>query len=227
MIASWVGMAGHVLCDVADDGDILVFRPFSDVVVGWHLFAMGDVMILAVLVGAFFVVRQWPRTAQSIGVYTLVALSALTAMKIYSQQVALTRYRETAAAADSAVAIAPGLAPFDWMFYDRAGDGVRGWHVNAWNSSVVLAFERRAPSDIRLVDASRQLPVVRRLLSFASIPFARVETEGRLDLILWSDARWCSADRCDLSFGGAFEGGVPLYQMIRIGPFTQQRSTER
>ncbi len=226
--ASWVGTIGHILCDLADDGDIAVFQPFSGAVVGWHLFPMGDLLVLAVLVVTVLGALRWTRAPQYAGMCGLLALTCLTGLKIRSQQMAIAHYREMA---EVESVIAPGIRPqiglFDWMIYDRAGDRVRGWRVDAWNGRSSVAFERHDAADGPLVDASRGVPVVRRFFGFASLPFARVEADGPRDLILWSDARWCSLDRCDLSFGVAFEAGVPLYQLIRIGPFTQTQPIRR
>ena len=229
LVASWVGMVGHILCDIADDGDIAVFRPFSDTFIGWHLFPMGDPVVVAVLAATVLVAWRWAQRPRYIAAGALIGLGCLAGAKLGSQQWAIASYRNAVARDGASVLdIGPTFDPFGWMIYDRAGDRVRGWRVDARNGRTALAFERRDRTDTSLVDASRSLPVVSRFLSFARIPFARVEAGSGRALVLWSDARWCSTDRCDLSFGGAFDASrAPLFQVIRIGSFTQQRSIER
>lgn len=74
-----------------------------------------------------------------------------------------------------------------------------------------------------LVAASRDLPIVRSLIARTKIPLVRIEEEGH-PIVLWSDARMCSARRCDVSFGGVFTPeGVPRSQVIRVGGFQQIR----
>jgi hypothetical protein len=101
---------------------------------------------------------------------------------------------------------------------------VRAWSVDGWSGAVIQAFEYRDAPDAPAVMLSRQLPVVRAFLGLSKIPFVRMEREGPLRLVLWSDVSSCSVRGCNLSFGGAFDRNTaPLYQLIRIGGFSQRR----
>ena len=88
----------------------------------------------------------------------------------------------------------------------------------------VRANTTQAAVQWRLVAASRDLPIVRGLLAMTNIPLVRIEQEGEHHVVLWSDARMCSARRCDVAFGGVFgPDGIPISQIIRVGGFQQIR----
>jgi inner membrane protein len=226
LVASWVGIAGHIFWDLADGSDINVFKPFSDAVIGWHLVAMGEPIVLVTLAAAILLAWRWPARAQSSAAAALVLLSLLLAVKKTTQEWARARY------ADLVVNEAPGgisVAPspgrlFAWTIYDRDGDRVRAWSVDGQSGAVTLAFEYRDAADAPWVMLSRELPVVREFLGLSKIPFVRMERDGPRRLVLWSDVSNCSIRGCDLSFGGAFDrNAAPLYQLIRIGGFNQRR----
>jgi membrane-bound metal-dependent hydrolase YbcI (DUF457 family) len=226
LTASWVGVLGHVFWDLADGSDIKLLRPFSDTAFGWHLVAMGDPIVLSILAGAVVCSWRWPQRAPRIAVAGLVMLGLLLAVKTVSQRWARTRYGESMVTRTTgAFEVAPEIGGlFDWTIYDRVGNKVRAWRIDARKGTVRLAFERNDAFDSPAVATSRRLPVVRAFFEFSKIPFVRVETEGTRYLVLWSDVRYCSASECDLSFGGVFDqAAAPLYQMIQIGGFRQRR----
>jgi hypothetical protein len=89
---------------------------------------------------------------------------------------------------------------------------------------VTLAFEYRDAADAPAVVLSRGFPVVRAFLGLSRIAFVRMERDGPRSLVLWSDVSSCSSRGCAVSFGGAFDRNTaPLYQLIRIGGFSQRR----
>jgi membrane-bound metal-dependent hydrolase YbcI (DUF457 family) len=225
-VASWVGILGHVFWDLADGSDIRVLEPFSDAVFGWHLVAMGEPIVLMILAAAVFVAWRWPVHAPTTAAVALVLLGVLLAVKKTTQDWARTTYAASVGAHDPrATEIAPDFGRlFSWTFYDRVDDRVRGWHVNGRSGDVAPTFEYRDAETAPMVTSSRRLPVVETFLPLSKIPFARMEDDDGRRLVLWSDVTSCSARGCDVSFGGAFDiNGVPLYQLIRIGGFTQQR----
>jgi inner membrane protein len=226
LVASWVGVLGHIFWDLADGSDIKLLRPLSDLVFGWHLVAMGDPIVLSVLAAAVILSWCWPPGAPRIAFAALVMLGLLLAVKTASQQLARTRYRESIGAGTLGFEVAPEIGRlFNWMMYDRAGHEVRAWRIDARTGTVALAFERSDALDSPAVAMSRRLPVVSAFLELSKIPFVRVEHEGARDFVLWSDIRDCSARTCDLSFGAGFnQAGEPLYQVIRIGGFEQRRA---
>ena len=226
LVASWVGIVGHSFWDLADGSDIAVFKPFSDAVLGWHLVAMGESIVLVMLTVAVLFAWRWPARARSAAAGALVLLGVLLAVKSTTQKWARARYAESVVNKTSgAVAIAPNLGRlFTWTIYDRDGNRVRAWNVDARSGAVNLAFEYRDAADTPAVTLSRELPVVRTFLGLSKVPFVRMERDGPRDLVLWSDVSSCSIRGCDVSFGGAFDGNMaPLYQLIRIGGFTQRR----
>jgi membrane-bound metal-dependent hydrolase YbcI (DUF457 family) len=226
LVASWAGVLGHIFWDLADGSDIKLLRPLSDVVFGWHLVAMGDPIVLSILAAAVVLSWRWPPGAPRIAFAALVMLGLLLAVKTASQQSARTRYGESIGGGTLGFEVAPEIGRlFDWMMYDRVGNEVRAWRIDARNETVALAFERRDALDSPAVAMSRRLPVVSAFLESSKIPFVRVENEGARDLVLWSDIRDCSTRSCDLSFGAVLNrAGEPLYQVIRIGGFEQRRS---
>ena len=68
------------------------------------------------------------------------------------------------------------------------------------------------------------MPVVESFLQLHGLPFARIEHHDDVTVVLWSDARKCSADECEISFGAAYDDRhTPLYQIIQVGSFRQTR----
>ena len=224
--ASWVGIAGHVFWDLADGSDIALFKPFSDAALGWHLVAMGEPIVLATLAVAVLVAWRWPARARRAAAAALLLLGVLLTVKQTTQTWARARYAASVVNdAPEAVAIAPILGRlFAWTIYDRDGDLVRAWNVDGRSGAVALAFEYRDAADAPALGLSRELPVVRTFLGLSKTPFVRTERDGPHRLVLWSDVSSCSTRGCDVSFGGAFDGNAaPLYQLIRIGGFSQRR----
>jgi len=229
-LASWVGVAGHILWDLVDGSDIKLFQPFSDASWGWHLVAMGEPMVLVTLAAAVFVAWRWPPRARHAAGAALLLLSALLAVKKITQSWAHARYIEAVESdTPGSIAIAPSLGRvFAWTIYDRDGDRVRAWNVNGRTGDTTLAFEYHDAPDAPAVALSRELPVVRAFLGLSKISFVRLERDGPERLVLWSDVSTCSIRGCDLSFGGAFDRNTaPLYQLIRIGGFSQRRPLPR
>jgi membrane-bound metal-dependent hydrolase YbcI (DUF457 family) len=227
LVASWVGLVGHICWDLADGSDINLFKPFSDAVLGWHLVAMGEPIVLVTLAAAVLLAWRWPARAQSSAAAALVLLSVLLAVKKTTQDWARARYAESVVnEVPQVVAVAPSLGRlFAWTIYDRDRDRVRAWSVDGRSGAVTLAFEYHDAADAPAVMLSRELPVVRAFLGLSKIPFVRVVRDGPRRLVLWSDVSSCSIQGCDLSFGGAFDRNTaPLYQLIQIGGFSQRRA---
>jgi membrane-bound metal-dependent hydrolase YbcI (DUF457 family) len=223
--ASSAGVVGHIVWDLADTSDINLLKPFSDVALGWHLVAMGDPLVLVTLATAVLLAWRWPVRARRTAAAALAVLIVLLAVRKTTQGWARARYDASVAhQVPERVAIAPTLGGlFTWTVYDRDGPRVRGWSVNGWDGTVTPAFQYR-DADAPAVVLSRDLPVVRTFLALSNIPFVRIEQDGPRVLVLWSDVRSCSSRRCDPSFGGAFDASAaPLYQLIRIAGFSQQR----
>jgi membrane-bound metal-dependent hydrolase YbcI (DUF457 family) len=225
LLASSVGVLGHLFWDLADGSDMKVLRPFSEAVFGWHLVAMGDPIVLSILAAAVVFSWQWPLRAPRIAAAALVMLGLLLAVKTESQQLARALYEESIVTATPGFEVAPEIGRlFDWVIYDRDGNRVRAWQIDARQGTVALAFERSDAFDSPAVAMSRHLPVVSAFLESSKMPFVRVENDGTQDLVLWSDIRNCSARKCDLSFGAVVNrAAAPLYQVIQIGGFEQRR----
>ena len=225
LAGSYIGIAGHIFWDLADGSDIKLLKPLGEATFGWHLVAMGDPIVLAVLAIGCGLAFWQPARARHFALATLVALSALLGLKKSTQIRAIEQYAALAGS-DAQRKLQIEIAPttgrlFRWTIYDRAGVEVRAWTIDAGSTPSIDFVYRDAQGDA--VASTRTLPVVRAFFDVSTLPFARVEMTPSSRLVLWSDVRYCSANRCDLSFGGAFDGrGALLYQLIRIGGFTQR-----
>jgi hypothetical protein len=223
-VASWVGVVGHVFWDLADGSDINLFKPFSDAVFGWHLVAMGEPIVLVILAAAVLLAWRRPAHARRAAAVALILLSAVLAAKWTTQGWARAQYVKSVVNRPTPVAIAPNLGRlFAWTIYDRDGDRVRAWSVDGRTGAVTLAFEYRDAAEAPAILLSREFPVVRAFLELSKVSFVRMERDGPRRLVLWSDISTCSIRGCDVSFGGAFDRNAPLYQLIRIGGFSQRR----
>jgi inner membrane protein len=233
-LASWVGIAGHIVWDLADGSDIFLLKPFSSASFGWHLVSMGEPIVLIVL--AIAAVAAWrSASGHRVAVIALAVLLVVVVGKRFSQLRALAVYQRSVPvrlrsgqAAPSAVTISPELGRFfTWTIADRSGDNVRARRVDARTERVEPLFAFHDASAEPLAVASTQLPVVRTFLGLARMPFARIEPDAEDAanlLVSWSDAADCSARGCDVSFGGAFApDGAAAVQLIRIGALTFKR----
>ena len=220
---AWLGIvAGHLLFDLVSGSDMRVLSPLWSARWGPHWLTMADGLAIVVLVagtaGGF-----WRRRLAAWA--TIVALLALVLVKSVSQQWAMQVFeRHNGPVSSHPEAVGGSL--WRWTFFDRQGDRVRVWGVNAWSASVEALFTRADAAADPLVSSTRDVTVVRRLLALAHDPFARIETgaDGKR-LVLWSDIRYCSEAQCDLSFGVEVDGaGRMLRQLSRIGPVSQWRA---
>jgi hypothetical protein len=222
LVEAWLGVViGHIGFDLVSGSDIRVLAPVSLDRFGSHLLTMGDLFAtLLLLVGTLF--TFWRRRAAAIA--TLAALVVLLGAKATSQRMATDTYT-TALVARGERHVRPARRPeaisgslFGWNFYDRYGDQVRAWRVDARSRLTTLEFVRTVPSETPAIAATRELSVVRNFLALAELPFPRVRQDGAGQAVLWSDVRSCDRTDCDLSFGL-----VPMLQLIQIGTYRQTR----
>ena len=224
-VAALIGViAGHVLFDLVSGSNMRLLAPLSYRVYAPHLLAMADVTAMAVLL-AGTLLSLWRRTAG--GVVVVAGLAALLVVKTVSWQVASRTY-ERAALQVAAVARPEAIngSLVRWWYYDRAGDVARAWIVDAWRQQASIAFTRAALSDPD-IESTRRVPAVQRFFGLAEVPFARVELLNGERRVLWSDLKYCDADRCAMSFGAAMdERGSPQRELIQIGTYLMTRPFE-
>jgi membrane-bound metal-dependent hydrolase YbcI (DUF457 family) len=229
-IAAWIGvLVGHVMLDLVSGSDVQLFWPLSQARFGPHWLAMSDWLAVAVIVMATLVSLKRRRFAARM---TVIAMIALLIVKAESQSVARGLFLGRAAGTpgDVADAIPDALAgrPFMWVFYDRVGDTVRAWNVDARTRTIDLRFSLPAATDTAAVEASRGVPAVATFLGLAHLPFPMTETHGSRARVLWSEPHYCDADGCGLLFGAELnEHGVPIAQVIQIGSFEQTKPLPR
>jgi hypothetical protein len=227
LLASWIGLLGHVFWDLADGSDITIFRPVSDAVFGWHLVSMGEPLVLFVLLAAVLVIWWRPAPARRIAAAGIATLVCILMIKAASQLAAKSVYaRGVHGEPPAAAAITPIFGRlFTWMFYDRAGETIRGWQIDSISGSMTPAFSYQDASSSPGASISRDMPVVRTFLSLSRIPLVRTVPDGEDRFVLWSDATSCSVRGCDVSFGALLDGRLtPIFQVIQIGGFRQIRA---
>ena len=202
---------------------------FSDAMLGWHLVAMGEPIVLATLTAAALArLAMADARAQRSAAAALVLLSVLLAAKKTTQEWARARYAESVAnEAPGAIAIAPRPRTSGRMDDLRSRRRPRAGLERR-------RMERRGDVGVRVPRRGRRagghtvassFRSCATFLGLSKIPFVRMERDGSRRLVLWSDVSSCSSRGCDVSFGGAFDGNMaPLYQLIRIGGFNQRRS---
>jgi membrane-bound metal-dependent hydrolase YbcI (DUF457 family) len=221
-VAALIGViGGHVLFDLVSGSDMRLLAPLSFRVFGPHLLTMADVAAIVVLL-AGTLLSVWRRTAG--GVVVVAGLAALLVVKIVSLQAAWRIY-ERAAPPVEAVARPEAIngSLVRWRYYDRTGDVARAWLVDAWRRQASVAFTRTLRADPD-VEPTRNVPAVRRFFGFAEIPFARVDRLNGERRVLWSDLKYCDAERCVMSFGAVLdERGTPSCELIQVGGYLKTR----
>lgn len=223
-IAGWIGILGHILSDCADGSDIALFAPWSQTQYGWHLFGMAEPYILVPLAAVCFVAWIWPTRARPAAAGAFALLAVILLGKAITQQRAIAAYVARVADVPARREIVPVLGRLsEWQMFDEVGSTIRSWQIDVRSGAVELVFERDN-ADGPLIARSRELPMVRDLLTRTRIQLVRIERREAGDVVLWSDARMCGTQRCDVSFGGLFApSGTVLSQVIRIGEFQQLR----
>ena len=222
VLPAWLGIAaGHLLFDLVSGSDMRVLSPLWSARWGPHWITMADglaiVVLIAGTIGGF-----WRRRLAAWA--TIVTLFVIVLVKAVSQQWAVQVFEHHNGPVSSHPDAVTGSL-WRWTFFDRQGDRVRAWRVNAWSASIETLFTRTDAADDPIVSSTRDVTVVRRLLNLAHEPFARIETgdDGKR-LVLWSDIRHCSETQCVLSFGVEIDAeGRMLRQLSRIGPLSQWR----
>ena len=229
-IAAWIGvLVGHVMFDLVSGSDMQLLWPLSQARFGPHWLSMSDLLAVGILVVATLVSVRRRRLAAQL---TVVAMITLLIVKAESQSVARGLFLDHAAAIPGDVVDASPDAlsgrPFTWVFYDRTGDTVRAWNVNARTRAVNLRFSLPVSKDTAAVEASRAVPAVATFLGLAHLPFPMTETHGNRARVLWSEPHFCDADGCGLLFGADLnEHDVPIAQVIQMGPFEQTKALAR
>ena len=187
---------------------------------------MADLLAVAVLVvGTAWSVNH----ARAAALSTCAALLVLVTFKAQTQHQALASFaRADGDDPPRVVAGAPEAVNgslFAWDLYEREGDVLRAWRVDARTGRRTVRFERRVDLEAHELSRAVHVPVVATFLGVAHVPFPRVESVAGRRLLLWSDLRHCDARRCMQSFGTELGArGDPTQQIIQVGPFEQFRA---
>ena len=223
--AALVGvLCGHLVLDLISGADMRLFAPFWNVRMAPHLVAMGDVLVIGTLVAGFAVGLRYPVAAT---LCTAAAVMALTVVKQQTQRMALVEFGH---ARGSDPARRPAGHPdavngsiFFWTIYEREGNDLRVWTVDARTGARGVRFERR--TDPTLYRQAEAIPAIRSFIALLHLPVARMELVGGRRFALWSDLRDCSATTCGVSVGAEIDSsGWPVRQVIEVGPLRQTRA---
>jgi membrane-bound metal-dependent hydrolase YbcI (DUF457 family) len=213
-------LIGHLSFDLMSGSDMRLLAPVSYRVFAPHLLAMADLSAILILLAGTIVSLRRRVTG---GLLVVGGLSVLLAVKTVSLYAAAFPYHRAAGHVTATSAEAVNGSLVRWRFFDRVDDRVRAWTVNAWRREASLEFSREVPDD-PVVELTRRLPVVGRFLGFADIPFPRLEQDGRLREVLWSDVKDCTSQGCVMSFGAVLnEQGRPMEEIVQIGGFRSIR----
>jgi len=218
-LAAWAGVLSHIVTDLASGSDMAIFWPFSPQYVGFHLFTMGEPLVLVTMVVGTIVWWRWRTQSRAIAATMLAILVSFMGLKYASKLRAEAVYARAVRLEAPVVHRIRAMRGhiLEWWVHDRTANRVRAWDVEAFGTAS-LVFERKDAAPSPAVDASKDLSSVRRFLTLDGIPFVRTETDGNRTIVLWSDVRHCAADSCDVSFGGTFDAsGHALNQLFQIG----------
>lgn len=227
---AWVGVVvGHLMLDLVSGSEMRLFAPLWRERLGPHLLAMADVLAIAVLVlGAVLtrLLRRNPKGPRMAAVATLLSLALLLGVKAESKRRAwaVARGWGTNGGMPLSHPEAVNGSVRYWTFFERAGQDVRAWQVNAFTGRVSLTLMRRSADSDPDAIAWQHVQVVQTFRRLAAMPFVRIERNPEGRAVLWSDLRMCSATFCGLSFGVQLDGdGRFLRELVRIGPVEQKR----
>lgn len=235
-LAAWAGVLSHIVSDLASGSDMAILWPFSPRFFGFHLFTMVEPLVLATLIVGVIVWWRWRTQARAIAGSVLAILISFTGLKYASKLRAEAVYARAVRLEAPVVHRIRAMRGhiLEWWVHDRTANRVRAWDVEAFGDAAIV-FERKDAEPSPAVDASRDLPSVRRFLTLDGVPFVRTERDDDRTVVLWSDVRHCSADACDVSFGGTFDSsGRAINEIFQIGtlrkirgplPLTSQRAS--
>ena len=224
-LAAWAGVLSHIVTDLASGSDMAILWPFSPRYFGFHLFTMGEPLVLVTLIVGVIAWWRWRAQSRAIAGSVLAILISFVGLKYASKLRAQAVYARTVRLEVPVVSRIRAMRGhiLEWWVHDRTANRVRAWDVESLGDAQ-LVFERKDAPASPAIDASRELPNVRRFLTLDGIPFVRTEQEGDKTIVLWSDVRHCSADECDVSFGGTFDAsGHAVNQILQIGTMRKTR----
>jgi membrane-bound metal-dependent hydrolase YbcI (DUF457 family) len=215
---------GHLSLDLISGADMRLLAPFSDVRLAPHLVAQADLLVLAILATGFAIGFRHPRAAL---LCSAAVLMAVLAVKQQTQRLALAEFERSRGSDPARTPVghpdAVNGSVFFWTIYERDGDRLRAWMVNARTGFRSIQFERR--TDPTLSEHAAAVPAIRSFIALLHLPVVRFESSNGRHFALWSDLRDCNATRCTVSVGAEIDSsGRPIRQVIEVGPLRQWRA---
>ncbi len=255
-IGAWLGTLSHVFFDLYSGATIRVLWPFVSQQVSAPVVAMGDPIVVAVLVIGALALWVWPRVPRTAAALVMALLALVTAAKLTTRVWATDAYataaRASAPPAEHVAVEALWGSWASWRYVERLPDGrVRAWAANGWTGDVRQRFEVGPTRALPYARASlADFATARNFLPVHPYAFATRRDNGDGSVVFWSDARFCwgldeqadaQADvphqdvrpatgpvRCALWFGGSYDAqGQPLESLVWLGGHLQRRPPQR
>jgi inner membrane protein len=191
LIASLVGVSGHVFLDLWTSYGTRVFSPFDHTFYAWDLAAVVDPIILLVLLLTVLLARRPALGARAATVGLGLVLAYVGARAVLHQKAideALLRLPSTTV--QRLVALPTPLDPFLWRIVADTGPSY-------WTGAVALngatePFRRRDKrgEDGLVTRVREESAVARVFLAFSAFPWLEVESTSDGTAVTWRDLRF-------------------------------------
>jgi len=237
--AAWIGSLSHLLLDVLSGATIQPGWPLFAGKISVPLFAMADPYAIAIFAGGGLAHAARRRSHRVTAAGVLAATTAFFLIKAALLAAALSAPLPSSHTVTSTQVVEARWGTLhEWQVFDRAAGTLRQWRVDVAGRQTLL-FERPVPpTESGLVHDSRRLTTVRNFLAVHDLNFAVEVANPEGTQVLWSDIRFCRADRrgqanltpidCALWFGGLFDRrGQVIRELVKVGGWLQTRAPAR
>jgi inner membrane protein len=191
MIASLVGVTGHVFLDLWTSYGTRVFSPFDHTFYAWDLVFIVDPVILVVLLLTVLLARRPALGARAATVGLGLVLTYVGARAVlHERAVDEALVRLPGGTVRKLVALPAPLDPFRWRIVADTGPSY-------WTGTVALngagePFQRRdkRAEDVLVSRVREESAVARVFLAFSAFPWLEVESTADGTAVTWRDLRF-------------------------------------
>lgn len=191
LLASLVGVAGHVFLDLWTSYGTRILSPFDHTFYAWDLVFIVDPLILVLLLVTVLLARRKDLGARAATVGLGLVLAYVGARAVLHQRAideALARLPSTTVR--RLVALPAPLDPFRWRIV--ADTGPSYWTGTVELNTATEPFRRRdkRAEDMLVTRVREESAVARVFLAFSSFPWLEVENTPDGTAITWRDLRF-------------------------------------